>query len=115
PCHDTLHLHDVALLPATIPDPHPFPTRRSSDLEQAAQSLPPSSSAWSSTAQCTDRRRPSCQKCSRHASVTPACRSPIKPHRSLPDRKSTRLNSSHVKNSYAVFCLKKKTITDIAR
>src|SRR5690606_41420686 len=26
------------------------------------------------------------------------------------DRKSTRLNSSHVKISYAVFCLKKKTI-----
>src|SRR5690606_40897333 len=24
------------------------------------------------------------------------------------DRKSTRLNSSHVQNSYAVFCLKKK-------
>src|SRR5207302_7500561 len=28
------------------------------------------------------------------------------------DRKSTRLNSSHVKISYAVFCLKKKTRTD---
>src|SRR6266511_1213066 len=27
----------------------------------------------------------------------------------LEDRKSTRLNSSHVKISYAVFCLKKKT------
>src|SRR5437868_11094814 len=26
----------------------------------------------------------------------------------LPDRKSTRLNSSHVSISYAVFCLKKK-------
>ena len=26
------------------------------------------------------------------------------------DRKSTRLNSSHVVNSYAVFCLKKKTL-----
>src|SRR5690606_41437421 len=26
------------------------------------------------------------------------------------DRKSTRLNSSHVKSSYAVFCLKKKKI-----
>src|SRR5690606_41720005 len=26
------------------------------------------------------------------------------------DRKSTRLNSSHVKSSYAVFCLKKKNI-----
>src|SRR5690606_39622456 len=30
-------------------------------------------------------------------------------HRDGLDRKSTRLNSSHVKNSYAVFCLKKKT------
>src|SRR5690606_40758502 len=29
--------------------------------------------------------------------------------RSQKDRKSTRLNSSHVKRSYAVFCLKKKT------
>src|SRR6202041_2757845 len=28
--------------------------------------------------------------------------------RSRPDRKSTRLNSSHVEISYAVFCLKKK-------
>src|SRR5690606_27358513 len=26
------------------------------------------------------------------------------------DRKSTRLNSSHVKSSYAVFCLEKKTV-----
>src|SRR5258705_9958039 len=30
---------------------------------------------------------------------------------SLPDRKSTRLNSSHLGISYAVFCLKKKKIT----
>src|SRR5437660_3550546 len=29
-------------------------------------------------------------------------------HRVAPDRKSTRLNSSHVAISYAVFCLKKK-------
>src|SRR5690625_6743192 len=28
--------------------------------------------------------------------------------RALADRKSTRLNSSHVATSYAVFCLKKK-------
>src|SRR3712207_8537794 len=28
----------------------------------------------------------------------------------LPDRKSTRLNSSHANISYAVFCLKKKII-----
>src|SRR3989442_11966805 len=29
------------------------------------------------------------------------------------DRKSTRLNSSHVRISYAVFCLKKKKITNV--
>src|SRR5204862_8068275 len=31
------------------------------------------------------------------------------------DRKSTRLNSSHVEISYAVFCLKKKTKTSTRR
>src|SRR5436309_10800765 len=31
------------------------------------------------------------------------------------DRKSTRLNSSHVKISYAVFCLKKKKYVDTSR
>src|SRR5207253_11043150 len=31
-----------------------------------------------------------------------------RPDASVPDRKSTRLNSSHVAISYAVFCLKKK-------
>src|SRR3712207_7871159 len=30
-----------------------------------------------------------------------------------PDRKSTRLNSSHVNISYAVFCLKKKKTTSL--
>src|SRR5690554_8025791 len=33
--------------------------------------------------------------------------------RGLIDRKSTRLNSSHVRISYAVFCLKKKTTKTI--
>src|SRR3712207_6879310 len=32
--------------------------------------------------------------------------------RDRPDRKSTRLNSSHANISYAVFCLKKKNKTD---
>src|SRR5436305_1225290 len=32
----------------------------------------------------------------------------------IPDRKSTRLNSSHVRISYAVFCLKKKKMTPTA-
>src|SRR5690606_40585257 len=38
----------------------------------------------------------------------PHTRIPYSGSRSLSDRKSTRLNSSHVKISYAVFCLKKK-------
>src|SRR3712207_8739692 len=35
------------------------------------------------------------------------------PSRHLPDRKSTRLNSSHANISYAVFCLKKKNNTQL--
>src|SRR5256885_8221387 len=31
------------------------------------------------------------------------------------DRKSTRLNSSHLVISYAVFCLKKKNVTHLSR
>src|SRR5699024_12157097 len=31
----------------------------------------------------------------------------------IEDRKSTRLNSSHVSSSYAVFCLKKKTTATV--
>src|SRR5256885_9491005 len=33
---------------------------------------------------------------------------PFSQQTTIPDRKSTRLNSSHPVNSYAVFCLKKK-------
>src|SRR6266705_5667500 len=51
----------------------------------------------------------------------PICRWPPPPRRahptpggtSSPDRKSTRLNSSHRTISYAVFCLKKKKKTRI--
>src|ERR1039458_4329180 len=35
--------------------------------------------------------------------------------RHVPDRKSTRLNSSHLGISYAVFCLKKKKAQDITQ
>src|SRR5204862_1094701 len=54
-----------------------------------------------------DSRRP------RHAACSPALRPAYRDspsvRRRLRDRKSTRLNSSHVEISYAVFCLKKKT------
>src|SRR5437868_10489844 len=41
-------------------------------------------------------------------SCRPSFRSGAGPPRPSRDRKSTRLNSSHVSISYAVFCLKKK-------
>src|SRR2546430_15722394 len=39
----------------------------------------------------------------------------IRGRSSMPDRKSTRLNSSHSQISYAVFCLKKKIHTLLSR
>src|SRR5439155_25156124 len=42
------------------------------------------------------------------AALPRACFEDLVLHRGLIDRKSTRLNSSHVAISYAVFCLKKK-------
>src|SRR5688500_19147301 len=39
---------------------------------------------------------------------------PLRGHERLRDRKSTRLNSSHLVISYAVFCLKKKNTNNIS-
>src|SRR2546430_13734693 len=52
------------------------------------------------------QRELECRPCS--ATGTSTC--PLGHHRcsTAPDRKSTRLNSSHSQISYAVFCLKKK-------
>src|SRR5690349_23117265 len=69
----------------------PFPTRRSSDLRFQR----PAPRNW--------RRRGGCRGFRRHRRHGHCdCRG------SRRDRKSTRLNSSHVEISYAVFCLKKK-------
>src|SRR5215204_7269410 len=49
------------------------------------------------------------------ASASPGRRRPPRTRPRWPDRKSTRLNSSHTVISYAVFCLKKKKkYTDIS-
>src|SRR5690606_41291565 len=90
---------------------HPFPTRRSSDLMRTF---------------CAGSVRNRARNCVRNKSgrhkLVRTPRSPsagfgsfgsarygtgLSPPISR-DRKSTRLNSSHVKISYAVFCLKKK-------
>src|SRR5699024_12847005 len=79
-------------------DLHSFPTRRSSDLctncsnagifARSLVNIMGSSPAWGFFSRC---------------SATANCWARV-----LQDRKSTRLNSSHVSISYAVFCLKKK-------
>src|SRR4249919_4291128 len=60
---------------------------------------PPRSTLFPYTTLFRSRARASIAACSTASRRCPACRR---------DRKSTRLNSSHVKISYAVFCLKKK-------
>src|SRR5437588_10674001 len=67
-------------------DLHSFPTRRSSDLINVGSNAV--------TARAI-------------ADASSALRAAI-----LKDRKSTRLNSSHTVISYAVFCLKKKRISE---
>src|SRR5690606_39875608 len=93
------------------PVPPSFPTRRSSDLPHLLRRL---QSRLSRSAE----RNGGTAHAGRHSHhreflvFSMGRRRSTRPsptdHRSFGDRKSTRLNSSHVKISYAVFCLKKK-------
>src|SRR5699024_12408923 len=81
-------------------DLHSFPTRRSSDLASAqARRRDRGLAARAQVVRLPHHRR---TRRPRHR-ARPADR-----HPPPGDRKSTRLNSSHVSISYAVFCLKKK-------
>src|SRR5690606_41953773 len=91
----------------------PFPTRRSSDLDR--QAVAAAQLRCERACGARDRGRPFGRL--RDADDQPL-RTPVADDRVDPgpgrDRKSTRLNSSHVKISYAVFCLKKNTTDNIA-
>src|SRR5699024_12486145 len=80
--------------PSVPPALHSFPTRRSSDLR------PPAGGG---------RRRRDDHSVDLEDSV-PGALTSLYTDETMSDRKSTRLNSSHVSISYAVFCLKKTTI-----
>src|SRR5699024_12362464 len=76
-----------------------FPTRRSSDLSSALRLIPFSARlARVSSIRLQNRSR----------SFSLAFFATMEKNGCRIDRKSTRLNSSHVSISYAVFCLKKK-------
>src|SRR5207248_11572180 len=107
------HVHDTSpasvttrfsfISPAPHRDLHSFPTRRSSDLESLSLATTKRPPTWSKEPgklpQSTWIIRSPCQTGTRYFFP-------------ILDRKSTRLNSSHRTISYAVFCLKKKKITE---
>src|SRR5437899_9764050 len=81
-------------------DLHSFPTRRSSDLRL----LRPRD-------RCDlrrRRRRGGRESCAEGCGLPQLVSRPVRSPGKRQDRKSTRLNSSHLGISYAVFCLKKK-------
>src|SRR5690606_39483961 len=94
---------------------HCFPSRRSSDLPtgstlpsfELGEPAPPGPSP-------APPAPPEPLALPRPAAPALAIELPEPPVAAAPtgDRKSTRLNSSHVKISYAVFCLKKKIDTE---
>src|SRR5205814_9840306 len=86
-------------------DLHSFPTRRSSDLRRRAPH-----------SRISRARVPPARRGSAHQTVPRTLQAAARTRPQLhaiaalhvTDRKSTRLNSSHLGISYAVFCLKKK-------
>src|SRR5690606_41686354 len=76
---------------------HSFPTRRSSDLLLVREGLGAGGGLGEALG---ERRQALFQIVGLGAGVE-------LPDRHREDRKSTRLNSSHVENTYAVFCLNK--------
>src|SRR5207302_10187564 len=92
-------------------DLHSFPTRRSSDLVQYRPTAG-ASAVWLASLAGTP---PAYLQVGRVGSTFTAYSSndglTWTPIPGSTDRKSTRLNSSHVKISYAVYCLKKNNDT----
>src|SRR5207249_10121922 len=94
---------------------HSFPTRRSSDLNIKCFSASVSDRAqpsalrlpWGLAGDLAERSFPSSFELWFVSEKANHIRTPELVCKTMSDRKSTRLNSSHVSISYAVFCLKK--------
>src|SRR5207249_11387721 len=92
---------------APHPDLHSFPTRRSSDLDEHLLGLYGGQGTGGDLR--ADNRRDVASANFDHLRILVVDLCPCqRPESANGDRKSTRLNSSHVSISYAVFCLKKK-------
>src|SRR5207249_10555162 len=108
--------HTISLFSFTsyvyTPTFHSFPTRRSSDLGDKIYAVlkgVASSSDGRANRSTLPAPRARPRPCARRTASPAFPRPPSSSwKRTGRDRKSTRLNSSHVSNSYAVFCLEKK-------
>src|SRR5205085_4299851 len=96
----------------TLPAPHSFPTRRSSDLARPVdgtrQTVHGILAARDAALPALRPRRATRTRGRDLGELLFARRRPRLLDERRLDRKSTRLNSSHSQISYAVFCLKKK-------
>src|SRR5690606_41086790 len=90
------------------PPLHSFPTRRSSDLHPAHTVLPDNGGLAGIRGSGNIQRQAVRPHRAGSAQIAAGPGGPGISAGATLDRKSTRLNSSHVKISYAVFCLKKK-------
>src|SRR5207249_7579119 len=104
-------IHFIAA-PLNLPS---FPTRRSSDLEQRRSGelllqvrARPLARARRRDLHAQERARLDAEVPAQEPRLLPCAAAQGR------DRKSTRLNSSHVSISYAVFCLKKKNTKSLA-
>src|SRR5207253_8987603 len=105
----SLHFHRSPTLPA----PPSFPTRRSSDLHPVLDdpSLPAAREDVTRLVLCSGKLYYELIAHESRETLDQVAIGRVEllyPFAENEDRKSTRLNSSHVAISYAVFCLKKK-------
>src|SRR5437773_9145200 len=100
---------------ATARDLHSFPTRRSSDLWEErlfpGMTVPGRSAYRCVLSSCLEQQFTTISLAHFRVSAVPICVLLENARSANEDRKSTRLNSSHITISYAVVCLKKKTIS----
>src|SRR5699024_11723839 len=93
--------------------PHSFPTRRSSDLDsllkENTEHTTSTDKGYYVSRECAEGFLSFHKKTTKRTATGIAIMVLAGVPYFLLDRKSTRLNSSHVSISYAVFCLKKKT------
>src|SRR5205814_10664014 len=102
-------MHCTSFLSCSRAQPylHSFPTRRSSDLGIPAESF---GRVFEKFGQLDSRRVGTGLGLAFCKLAVEAHGGRIAVESTIGDRKSTRLNSSHLGISYAVFCLKKKSL-----